>query len=173
MISIQQVGTTVFQTASIYLFLILSLRFLGRRQLGQLTPFDLITVLILGSAVETAMIGGDTRLMTGLVSAATLLICNAFISRLARHHKHFRRLVCGGPLLLVHDGEFINTHLIRAGLTRHEVEEALRQREIDDISTVRFAILEADGEVNVITMEHCKQIHRSKPMTEASHDLSR
>lgn len=164
MITISQAGHVALNTFLIYLFLIVSLRFLGKRQMGQLTPFDLISVLVLGSAVETAMIGGNTKLLAGLVSASTLLISNRIIAHMARSSKHFRRIVCGGPLLLVHDGQFIDSHLQRAGLTQREVVQALRQREVDDITTVRFAILEGDGEINVITMEHCRAIHKSAPL---------
>ena len=161
MISSAQAAQVALQTLAIYFFLIISLRFFGKRQLGQLTPVDLIMILILGSAVETAMIAGNVTLMAGLVSAATLLVANHLVSFAAHKSKGFRRLISGGPLLLVHDGQFVLEHLKRAGLTVREVEQALRQREIDNISQVRFAILEGDGEINVVTMEHCHTIHKS------------
>ena len=158
----------IFQTLAIYLFLIIALRTFGKRQMGQLTPIDLITILILGSAVETAMIVGNTKLTAGLISAATLLIANKIITLASRRNKKFRRLICGGPLLLIHDGQFVTSHLKRAGITTREVEMAMREREIDDISLVRFAILEGDGEINVVTMQHCHTVHSSKPKHHSS-----
>src|SRR5437764_4438202 len=92
-------------TAAIYLFLIVLLRLFGRRQLGQLTVIDLVVVLLLGSAVETAMIHGDVSLPAGLASAATLLVLNRILTVTFLHSERLRHLVDGGPVLLVHGGK--------------------------------------------------------------------
>src|SRR5690349_2016932 len=94
-------------TVAIYAFLVLALRLGNRRQLGQLTVLDLVIVILLGSAVETAMVAGNTTLPAGIVSAATLLLCNRLISLLALRSKMLSRLVNHGPVLLVHDGRFV------------------------------------------------------------------
>src|ERR1700720_712131 len=97
--------TVAGATTVIYLFLILGLRLIGRRQLGQLTVLDLVVVLILGSAVETAMIHGDLSLPAGLVSAGTLMVLNRLVTEIFRRNKRLRHAVGGGPVLLVHDGK--------------------------------------------------------------------
>src|SRR2546425_9348724 len=94
----------VGQTFAIYLFLILALRFVGHRQLGQFTVLDLVIIIVLGSAVETAMIAGDTSLRAGLACAATLLLTNWLLSLLLRRSRRLRHLVDGHPVLLVHNG---------------------------------------------------------------------
>jgi uncharacterized membrane protein YcaP (DUF421 family) len=137
-------------TAALYLFLIVVLRALGRRQLGQLTVIDLVVVLLLGSAVETAMIHGNTSLPVGLASAATLLILNRVLTMLFFRHRRLAQLVNGGPVLLVHDGRVLDEHLIRAGMTEADLLEALRSRGFTGPEGIRAAVLETDGTVSVV-----------------------
>jgi uncharacterized membrane protein YcaP (DUF421 family) len=137
-------------TTVIYLFLIVLLRVFGRRQLGQLTTIDLIVVLLLGSAVETAMIHGNLTLPAGLTSAATLLLVNKALTLVFLGSKRLRHMVGGGPVLLVHDGAMVAEHLRKVGMTPADVAEAIRESGYDDLSEVRFAVLETDGEVTVV-----------------------
>ena len=150
----------LLHTVVIYTFLILMLRFVNRRQLGQLTVIDLVIIILLGSAVETAMVNGNTTLQAGIVCASTLLLLNKLLSALLFRSKRLRHLVVNGPLLLVHDGQFVEEHLRRAGLTRADVMEALREREEADVSNIRFAVMEMDGTINVVPMR--ATTHKSK-----------
>lgn len=140
------VGTT----AGIYLFVIALLRVVGRRQLAQLSPLDLVVVLLLGSAVETAMIHGDVSLAAGLVSAATLLILNRLLTLVFLHAPRLSHLVNGGPILLVHDGAVIEEHLRRVGITQPDLDAALRSRGFAGPDAVRAAVLETDGSITVV-----------------------
>jgi uncharacterized membrane protein YcaP (DUF421 family) len=137
-------------TAAIYLFLITILRSVGRRQLAQLSALDLIVFLLLGSAVETAMIHGDVSLAAGLVSAATLLIMNRLLTLAFLHAPRLSHLVNGGPILLVHDGAVIEEHLRRVGLTQPDLDAALRSRGFATAVGVREAVLETDGSITVV-----------------------
>lgn len=141
-------------TTTIYLFLIVLLRLFGRRELAQLSAIDLIVVLILGSAVETSMIHGNLTLPAGLTSAATLLVLNKALTVVFLRSPRLRHLVGGGPVLLVHDGEMVAAHLRKAGMSPADVAEAIRGKGYDDLKQVRFAVLETDGEVTVIPVEH-------------------
>ncbi len=126
------------------------LRFINKRQLGQLTLLDLVVVILIGSAVETAMVNANTSLIAGLICAATLLITNRIISLLFNRSKRWRHIFGSGPILLVHNGCFIEDHLKRAGLTHQDVMQALRQRECGMLEHVRFAVMEVDGAINVV-----------------------
>jgi uncharacterized membrane protein YcaP (DUF421 family) len=138
-------------TVCIYLFLIVALRLIGRRLTGQLTVVDLTIIILLGSAVETAMVAGDVSLPAGLVSAGILLILNRLLTLLVLRSKRWRHLLGIGPILLVQDGHFIEDHLRRVGLSEADVLEAIREREKANLDDVRFAVMEPDGEINVIT----------------------
>ncbi|HZO86875.1 MAG TPA: YetF domain-containing protein [Chthonomonadaceae bacterium] len=137
-------------TAAIYLFLIFALRALNRRTLGQLTVVDLVVVIILGSAVETAMVNANTSLQAGLVSATTLLLINRVLTLLCLRSRRLRHLILAGPVLLIQNGHFIEENLRRAGLTQADVQEALREREQADLKDIRFAVLEMDGTINIV-----------------------
>lgn len=137
-------------TLAIYLFLVAMVRLFGRRQLGQLTPIDLVVIILLGSCVETAMIHGDTSLAAGLVSATTLLAANRLMALLFSRSKRFRHLMLAGPVLIVHNGKLVMNNLAKLGLTEEDVLEGLRMRETSDISQVRFGVMEADGTINVV-----------------------
>ncbi|HZT42090.1 MAG TPA: YetF domain-containing protein [Chthonomonadaceae bacterium] len=141
-------------TICIYLFLIVALRLIGRRLTGQLTVVDLTVIILLGSAVETAMVAGDVSLPAGLVSAGILLILNRLLTLLVVRSKRLRHLLGIGPVLLVQNGHFLEDHLRRVGLSEADVLEAIREREKADLSDVRFAVMEPDGEINVITQQH-------------------
>ena len=140
----------------IYLFLVIGLRTVGRRQLEQLTVIDLVVVLILGSAVETAMIHGDISLPAALVSVSTLLVTNRLITWVFVKSKWVRQVFGGGPLLVVHNGRPVEDHLRRIGMSHDQLAEALRGRGYESTKGIRYAVLETDGTVSVIPTEDGK-----------------
>jgi len=150
----------VEHTLIIYLFLIFCFRYISRRQTSQLTFFELTAVMVLGSSVETAMVAGDTSLLAGLVSATVLFVCNRLLTDSLRRWRSVRRLLIGGPIILIHDGQILPTGLRRAGLTEAEVLAAIRERGFDDPKDLRYAVLEVDGSIGVIPMN--RDVHRSK-----------
>src|SRR5579864_7173558 len=101
----------VLRTATIYLFVLLGVRLSGKREVGQMTPFDLTLLLLLSNAVQNAMTGPDTSVLGGVVAAATLLLLNYLIAELSGGNRRFRKLVQGQPSLLVHDGKIVAAHM--------------------------------------------------------------
>jgi len=97
------------RTAVIYLVVLAGVRLSGKREVGQMTPFDLTLLLLLSNAVQNAMTGPDTSLMGGVVAAATLLLLNYLIAELSGGNRRFRKFVQGQPSLLVHDGTVIES----------------------------------------------------------------
>jgi uncharacterized membrane protein YcaP (DUF421 family) len=138
------------QTFIIYVFLIVALRVIGRGRLGQLTVIDLVSVLLIGTCVETSMVAFNNHLDAGLVSAATLLIGNKLFTLLVARSKPLKALINADPVLLVTDGVIVREHVRQSGLTDAQVLQAVRGREHADLSTVKYAILETDGEINVV-----------------------
>ena len=136
--------------AVIYLTLLVGLRLMGKRQVGQLTPFDLLLLLLLSNAVQNAMVGPDTSLVGGLVAAASLFGLNAIVARVARSSGGAAKILEGSPTLLIRDGDFLESHLTREGISRSDILRALREHGVDDPATVRSAILEVDGSISVL-----------------------
>lgn len=146
----REYGTVALHTFIIYIYLIVLVRLFGRRQLEQLTVIDLLVLILLGSAVETAMINGNTAIRAGLISATTLMVANFALSKLFGRFKRLRLLAGSGPILIVHDGNFLEENIKRVGLTESDVMQALRSRECADVAAVKSAILEVDGTINVL-----------------------
>lgn len=140
----------VARTAVIYLTLLVGLRLTGKRQVGQLTPFDLLLLLLLANSVQNAMVGPDTSVYGGLIAAATLFVANAIVARVTRGSKAITQLVEGTPTILIRHGEILGPNLAHEGITDADLLRALREHGIDDVSQVRSAVLEIDGTVSVL-----------------------
>ncbi len=164
--AILQLASVVLHTVALYVFLVLALGLLGHRQISELSATELLIVMVLGSAVETAMVAGDTSLLAGLVSAATLLVSNHLLTLALRRWERLRRLVVGHPIPLVYKGHFIAARIREAGLTEDDVREGIRERGYDRLDQVRLAVLEIDGEISVVTQN--TSTDQNDPSSEAS-----
>jgi len=140
----------IFRTAVVYLVILIGLRLAGKREIGQMTVFDLVVLLLLANAVQNAMTGGDTSLFGGVLTATVLLVLNAVVARLRLRWPRLRRMVEGSPTLLVLHGEVIPDHLRREGLDQDILEVALREHGVADLSEVEMAVLEIDGSISVV-----------------------
>ena len=138
------------RTAVVYLALLLGLRLTGKRQVGQLTPFDFLLLLLLANAVQNAMTGPDTTLAGGLVAAATLFGANFVISWIVRHVSKSEHLIEGTPTILIRHGQILTPNLVREGITRDDLLRALREHGVETVEDVRSAVLEVDGSVSVL-----------------------
>ena len=133
----------------VYVFLIGLLRVTGKRQVGQLAPFDLVLLLVLSNAVQNSMNGGDNSLLGGLLSAATLVTLNYLVGFMTFRSKRLEALIEGRPVVLIHNGKLFEDVMARAQLTHHELESALRQSGCNCIAEVHCAILENNGSITV------------------------
>lgn len=138
------------RTLIVYTVLLLGLRLTGKREVGQMTPFDLVLLLLLSNAVQNAMTGPDTSVSGGIVAAITLLLVNAFLTRLVGQHRHLRKLVEGTPRLLIHSGQVVSKNLAKENLTVDELHQALREHGVASITDVGLAVLEVDGAISVL-----------------------
>ena len=143
-------GVIVVRTTVVYLALLGLLRLAGKRELGQMTSFDLVVILIISNAVQNAMVGPDTSLTGGLLAAATLIGLNRLVDTLGLRFPALRKSLAGSPSLLVYEGEFLPDHLKHEGLTPDEVWQALREHGVDSLASVKSAVLEVDGTISII-----------------------
>ena len=139
----------ILRGAIVYAFLLVLLRLTGKRQVGQLAPFDLVLLLVLSNAVQNSMNGGDNSLVGGLISATRLVLLNYGVGYLTFRNKKVESLIEGHPLLLVHNGTLYPEVLRQAQMTRHELDAALRQAGCGCVEEVHTAILENNGSVSV------------------------
>ena len=133
----------------VYVFLIVILRLTGKRQVGQLAPFDLVLLLVLSNAVQNSMTGGDNSLVGGLIAAATLIGLNFLVSLATFRSKRIEKLMEGRPQVLIHNGHLFDDVLADAKITRHELNAAIREAGCSCVDDVHYAILENNGVVTV------------------------
>lgn len=143
----------VFRGVVVYVFLLAMLRMTGKRQVGQLATFDLVLLLILSNAVQNSMNAGDNSLVGGLISAGTLVALNYAISLATFRSKAIEGLVEGRPEVLIHNGVLYKAALVRAMMTRHELNMSIRAAGLASLEDVRTAVLETNGVVSVIPWE--------------------
>jgi uncharacterized membrane protein YcaP (DUF421 family) len=139
----------IVRSAIVYVFLIVILRLTGKRQVGQLAPFDLVLLLVLSNAVQNAMNGGDNSVLGGLISAVTLISLNFGMGYLTYRNKRLEVLIEGQPEVLIHNGRLFEKVMARAQLTHHELNAALRQAGCLSVAEVHCAILENNGTITV------------------------
>src|SRR5689334_363360 len=136
------VAALVVRAAIVYAFLMVALRAAGRRELGQMTTFDLVLLLVLANALQHSINPGDNSLGGGLVSAVTLLLLNFAVGEAAYRWRWFERLVQGRPLVLVRNGKLVMRNLRRERVTLEELRSALRKQGVDGVSQCKQAVLE-------------------------------
>lgn len=133
----------------VYVFLLLILRVTGKRQTGQLAPFDLVLLLVLSNAVQNAMNGGDNSVLGGIISATTLIALHYCVAFVTFKSKTLEAWIEGTPRVLIHNG-VLNEEVIRGELlTRHELAAALRAAGCTDMQHIHVATLENNGQITV------------------------
>jgi uncharacterized membrane protein YcaP (DUF421 family) len=140
----------VVRAAVVYVFLLVLLRVTGKRQVGQLAPFDLVLLLVLSNAVQNSMNAGDNSLVGGLISAATLVLLNYIVAIATWRNKKLEALIEGQPQILIHNGKLFQEVADKARLTHHEIQSALRRGGCTCVEEVHAAILENNGAISVV-----------------------
>jgi len=154
--SLQTLLDVALRTSVVYLALLVGLRLTGRRQLGQMSAFDLVLLLIIANAVQNAMVGPDTSLAGGLVAAGVLLVWHTVIQRVRLKNRPFNRLLAGESIMLINRREVLVGHTLRAGITADDLLQALREHGVSSVHDVRLAVLEPDGSISVIRNDDVK-----------------
>ena len=135
---------------AVYVFLLVLLRFVGKKHVGEIAPFDLLVLLILSETVQNSLVGDDTSLIGGLISATTLIMLAYGISFLTYHSKLAERIIEGKPRVLVRHGRIRPSEMARQRISASELTGALRHQGCGNICRVRATILENDGRITVI-----------------------
>jgi uncharacterized membrane protein YcaP (DUF421 family) len=138
----------------IYFFLILLLRVTGKRQIGQMSPFDLVLLMVLSNAVQNSMVGGDNSVSAGLILAVTLVAANWIVGKVTSSSKTMEKLIEGSPQVLFHYGKVYERILAEDQITRQELVAAVHKAGYDDLDAIRTAILENDGTISIIPKHH-------------------
>jgi uncharacterized membrane protein YcaP (DUF421 family) len=140
----------VIRATVVFFFILLVTRVIGRRQLGELEPFDLILLVVLGDLVQQGITQSDESVTGTLIVISTIALLSVAVSWLSFRVPRLRRLTEGEPLVLVQDGKPIERNMRRERITMDDVQEEARRSQIASLSELRWAILEADGHISCI-----------------------
>lgn len=159
----------ILRTAAVYVVVLVLLRVAGKRELGQMSPVDLVVILVIANAVQNAMTGGDNSLIGGVIAAATLVAMNTVFARVAHRVPYLGHLFESEPTPLVKNGKLIKRNLDRENIEMEELMMAAREHGIEDLAKVESAYLERDGSISVIPKDapgmpgrrrHTRQLRR-------------
>lgn len=137
------------RTIILYLVLILVIRLMGKRQIGEMEPAEFVVTMLVANLAAIPMQDGGIPLLTGLIPILTVLGVELVLSFLMLRSGWLRRLFCGQPVLLIDEGKLLQGNLRLTRVTLEELLGKLREKDILDLSQVQYAILETDGEVSV------------------------
>lgn len=133
-----------------YFFLIMTIRILGKRQLGEMEPSEFVVSLLVADLAAGPMQEINMPIVNGIIPIVVVLICELLLSKLSYHFIAVRKLFCGKPVILMEDGKILQNNLKSTRVTPDELTEHLREKGVLDLSTVKYAILETNGQISVL-----------------------
>jgi uncharacterized membrane protein YcaP (DUF421 family) len=153
----------ILSSIAVYFFIILAIRLFGKKELAQLSVYDLVFILLISNAVQNAMVGPDSTLTGGLLAAASLFVANYVLKKLQVRFPKFGKAIQGEAIMLVFQGKILSGHLKNAGITKDELMEVIREHGVASVAEVDLAVLEVDGNISVLTTDiRKKTIRRHK-----------
>ena len=146
---VKPVILSYLRTLFLYLVLILVIRLMGKRQVGQMAPAEFVVTMLVANLASIPMQDGGIPLFSGLVPILTVLGVELVLSWWTLRHTAFRQLLCGKPVILIDNGVILQKQLRQTRITLDELMGHLRTKDVLDIRQVQFAILETDGTLSV------------------------
>ena len=137
------------RTLLLYLVLILAVRLMGKRQIGEMEPAEFVVTMLVANLAAIPMQDGAIPLYSGLVPILTVLGLELVLSGITLSSVPIRRLLCGKPVILIDNGKILQENLRKTRITLDELTGHLREKDVLDIHTVQFAILETNGNLSV------------------------
>lgn len=134
----------------LYLLLIFAIRMMGKRQLGEMEPSEFVVALLIADLASVPMQDLGIPLLGGVIPILTVLAVELLLSVLTYHSVFFRRMFCGKPVILMENGKILQKNLKKTRLTPDELTEHLREKDIIDLNTVKYAILETNGQISTM-----------------------
>lgn len=144
-------------TAAIYLFIIIGFRIFGKKELAQISLFDLVFILLLGNAVQNAMIADNNTIWGGLTSAATLFFINYIVKILVYYFPKLGYTLKGKEIVLIYNGLPNHENLKKSHISLDELKEIIREHGVSDFREIDLAILESDGHISILSNDYNKK----------------
>lgn len=140
----------VVRTLVLFAVVVIGLRLMGKRQIGQLQPYELVIVIMLSALAAIPMENSGVPLISGLVPIVTLIVVHVTLSYITLKSDRARGVICGTPSVLIENGKIVEQEMKRLRYNINELLEQLRAQNMPNIADVEFAILETSGHLSVI-----------------------
>ncbi|HPZ43664.1 MAG TPA: DUF421 domain-containing protein [Bacillota bacterium] len=140
----------IFRTIILFIVVVIGLRLMGKKQIGQLQPYELVIVIMLSALAAIPMQDTGISLFTGLFPIITLLLVEVALSYLSLKSERARGIICGTPSVLIENGKIVEQELKRLRYNINDLLEQLRAKNMSNIADIEFAILETSGQLSVI-----------------------
>ena len=144
---------SMIRSIILYLLLILAVRLMGKRQIGQLEPSEFVIALLIADLASVPMQDLGIPLLAGVVPILTVLSVEILLSALSYHVIWIRKLLCGTSIILMENGEILHRNMKRNRITTDELIEQLREKGFLDLAKIKYAILETNGQISVFSQE--------------------
>lgn len=138
------------RTLILYLILIFTVRLMGKRQIAEMEPAEFVVTMLLANLAAVPMQDNAIPLLSGLIPILTVLAMELILAVLSMKYLPMRKLLCGKPTILVSNGIIDQNALRQSRVSLDELTEKLREKDVYDLSTLQYAILETDGELSVM-----------------------
>ncbi len=158
------------KSVAVYIFIILAIRFFGKKELAQLSVVDLVFILLISNSVQNAMVGTDTSLQGGISAALGLFTCNYIFKYFMRKSDRFSKMIQGDKILLVHDGVVIQKGMDEAMMSIDELERSIREHGVESIDKVDLAVLEVDGNISILSNDFAHKTIKVRKKPQLSHN---
>ena len=138
---------SLWKSVILYVVLVVTVRLMGKRQIGQLEPSEFVVAMALADLAALPMQGMPMH--TGIIPMVTIMLLEKTSAYLSMRSVCFRKLLCGKPVILMENGKMLQKNMRKTKVTLDELTGHLREKEVLDLSTVRYAILETNGNLSV------------------------
>lgn len=140
----------IIRTLILFVVVVIGLRLMGKRQVGQLQPYELVIVIMLSALAAIPMENAGVPLLSGLFPIFTLIVAQVAMSFLSLKSERARGIICGTPTVLIENGKIVEKELTRLRYNINDLLEQLRAKNIPNIADIEFAILETSGHLSII-----------------------
>ena len=138
------------RTIIIYILVLFVMRFMGKREIGQMQPFELVIAIMIADLASTPMSEIGIPILYGIIPILSLLLMHVIISVINLKSIKMREIICGKPRILIYRGKIDETAMIQENFTINELQERLRVNNVSNLGDVEFAILETSGQISVV-----------------------
>ena len=145
--------TLLIRTILIYIIVTAAVRLMGKRQVSDMQTSELVITLIISEVASLPLENAERPLLNSLVPIMAIVAIELLVSLLMMKSKRFRSLICGHPIIIIKDGQMIDSQLKKLRISREDVYSLLREKDIADEATVRWGIIEPNGTLSVLTDE--------------------